>query len=240
MNSATTISRRPIASILCVFGGIVAQTLSSQTIFGSESLAANFFSRELWQALVERLGEWIQDDNSAGMSGDVVKQAILAEIHFFPLFCLWAVIAGIGVTLAARLIRQHHRSTWSDSFTTAGFACGWWWLMGMWELAGLFAFVFNLPFLAQLQLVTPQFWQATALAGWLVQPFTRRSGEGRVVRGEQDKNNAAVLPSDSPLAPRPSPLFSTFVSRHSSLKSVIALVVAQSHLSLHLYRQTAG
>ncbi len=224
MNSATTISRRLIASILCVFGGIVAQTLSSQTILGSESLAANFFSRELWQAQVKRLGEWIQNDNSAGMSGDVIQQAILAEVHFFPLFCVWSVIAGVGVTLAARLIRQHHRSTWSDSFITAGFACGWWWLMGVWELAGLLAFVFNLPFLAQLQFVTPQFWQAIALAGWLVQPFTRRSGEGRGARDEQDKNNAAVLPPNSPLASRPSPLLSTFVSRHSSLKSVAVLI----------------
>ncbi len=206
MNSSLAIPRRLIGSILCVIGGIVAQTLSSQTILGSESLAANFFSRELWQALVERLGEWIQNDNSAGMSGEVIQQAILAEIHFFPLFCVWSVIAGVGVTLAARLIRQHHRSTWSDSLITAGFACGWWWLMGVWELAGLFAFVFNLPFLAQLQFITPQFWQAIALAGWLVHPF-------------------AVSPSQrvTPSPPQPSGL-STFVSRHSSLKSVAVLI----------------
>lgn len=218
MNSATTISRRLIASILCVFGGIVAQTLSSQTILESAATAANFFSRETWQSMIGLLGGRMSRDDTGGA---------IAEVDFLPLFCLWAAIAAIGATLAAQLIRQYQRSTWGDSLTTAGFACGWWWLMGVWELTRLLAFLIDWESLDQLLVVTPQFWQAAALAGWLVHPFAMsppRRGEGRGARGEQNKDNAAVLPFNSPLAPRHSLLFSTFVSRHSSLKSVAVLI----------------
>ena len=200
MNSSQTISRRLIASILCVLGGIVSQTLSSQTILGIESSATNFFSHDLWQSLVGLLGGRLGRNESGGA---------LAEVDFLPLFGVWTVIAAVGATLAARLIRQHHRSAWSDSFITAGFACGWWWLMGAWELARLAAFVVGWHSLGDLLFVTPQFWQATALAGWLVQPFaTSASPRLRV----------SALPPPAPQS------LTTFVSRHATLKSVIALI----------------
>ncbi len=200
MNSSPTVSRRLIGSILCVFGGIVAQTLSGQTILGSESTAANFFSRELWQSLVGLLGGRIGRDESGGA---------IAEVDFLPLFALWTVIAAVGLALAARLIQQHHRTIWRDSFITAGFACGWWWLMGVWELTRLFAFVVGWPSLGDLLFVTPQFWQATALAGWLVQPFATSASL---------RLRASALPQPAPQS------LSTFVSRHATLKATAALI----------------
>ena len=200
MNSSPTVSRRLIGSILCVFGGIVAQTLSGQTILGSETTAANFFSRKLWRSIVEMLGGQIGRDETGGA---------IAEVDFFSLFGLWTVIAAVGLTLAARLIRQHHRSTWSDSFITAGFACGWWWLMGAWESAHLLAFAFGWQDLEHLLFVTPQFWQATALAGWLVQPFATSASPRLCV---------SALPQTPPAS------LTTFVSRHATLKSVVALI----------------
>lgn len=130
----------------------------------------------------------------------------MAEVGFLPLLVLWLCIAGIGWVLAARLVRRHHQSSWQDSLALSGFAFGWWWLMGVWELARLFAFVIGWESLEQILLVTPQFWQATALAGWLVHPF-------------------AISPRH-PFTPTPPQTtnFSTFVSRHSSLKSVVVLI----------------
>ena len=200
MNSSPTVSRRLIGSILCVFGGIVAQTLSGQTILGSESTAANFFSRDLWQSLVGLLGGRIGRDETGG---------VIAEFDFLPLFALWTVIAAVGLALAARLIQQHHRTIWRDSFITAGFACGWWWLMGVWELTRLFAFVVGWPSLGDLLFVTPQFWQATALAGWLVQPFATSASL---------RLRASALPQPAPQS------LSTFVSRHATLKATAALI----------------
>ncbi len=202
MNSSLTVSRRLTVSILCVFGGIAAQALSWQTILTFDTTATCFLSRELWQSIVEFLG--------GRMS--ISDGVIVGEVDFLPLFGLWSLAAGISWSLAARLIRQHHRSTWNDSFATSGFAFGWWWLIGAWELVGILAFFFGWPSLVQLLRITPQFWQATALAGWLVHLFavSRR-------RGEQHRDNASGLPSNSPL-------FATFVSRHSSLKSVTVLI----------------
>ncbi len=195
--SSPTISRRLTGSILCVVGGVVAQTLSSQTILGSPVTATQFVSGELWQAIIVLLGGRMGREESGGA---------MAEVSFLPLFAVWTTVAGFGATLAARLIRQHQGSSLSNSFTTAGFACGWWGLMGAWELLRIFAFLVGWTSLDQLLFVTPQFWQATALAGWLVQSFT-------------------VSPPH-PVTPSPSQAtnFSTFVSRHSSLKSVAVLI----------------
>jgi len=197
MNSSPTVSRRLIGSILCVIGGVVAQTLSSQTILSSSFTATAFGSGELWQSLVTLLGGRMGRDESGGS---------VAEVDFLPLFGLWSVIAGISAALAARLIRQYHGSTWSDSLTTAGFALGWWCLAGTWELLRLFAFLIGWESLEQLLLVTPQFWQAIALSGWLVQSLTLPPPH---------------LATPSSLQPTSQ---TTIVSRYSSLKSVAVLI----------------
>ena len=220
MTARSTVPPRLVWSSLIFLGGAVAQALSSQTILTSQLTATSFVSGELWQGVVEFLGGQLRHDPSG---------IATAEVGFLPLLAVWLLIAGVGWLLAARLIRRHHQSSWQDSLALSGFALGWWWLMGVWELALLLAFAIGWESLEQLLLVTPQFWQAMALAGWLVHPFAvspRRSGEWGVGSGEQghNQNNAAVQPSHSPLPTPHSPLFSTFVSRHSSLKSVAVLI----------------
>jgi uncharacterized membrane protein len=84
---------------------------------------------------------------------------------------LWLLAAGLSWPVAALLARRNRRSNWSDSIATAGFAFGWWWLMGAWELLRIVAFGIGWKSLADLLLVAPQLWQATALAGWLAQSF---------------------------------------------------------------------
>lgn len=191
-----------------MIGGILAQTLSGQTILGSESLVANFLSPDLWTIVVGLLGGRIGRDSA----GDT-----LAEVDFLPLLLWWSVIAAIGAALAARRIRQRQQTSWGDALMSVGFACGWWWLMGVWELARLSAFVIGWESVEQFLLATPQFFQATALAGWLVQPFAFRCGEQRVESGEQHQNHSATQTSHSAL-------LSILVSRRSALKSVTALI----------------
>ncbi len=198
MNSPSADPRRLLWSSLCVLGGVAAQALSSQTILASEATVTCFFSRELWQTLVGRLG---------GRMGFVPDGGMVAELGFLPLFGVWLLAAGVSWGLAARLIRQHHQSTWSDSLATAGFACGWWWLMGLWELTRLLAFVVGWQSLDQLLFVTPQFWQAMALAGWLVHPFCMSPSHPRP---------ASSVPTTASLT--------TFVSRQASFKSVLVLI----------------
>ena len=96
---------------------------------------------------------------------------VIADVDLLPLCGLWLLAAGLSWPLAAQLARRHTGRSWSDSFATAGFAFGWWWLMGAWELIRILAFGIGWESLADLLLVTPQFWQATALAGWLAQTF---------------------------------------------------------------------
>ena len=209
MTSHTPDSQHLVWPTLIVLGGAAAQALSSQSILATDATATCFFSRELWHALVGFLGgEFGRDPSGVAM----------AEVGFVPLFLRWLVIAGISCPLAASLLRRQSQQTWQDSLAVAGFACGWWWLMGAWELTRLLAFVIGWESLDQLLLVTPQFWQATALAGWLVHPFafaSRRSCELLVASGEQDrnKNKTAVLPSNSPLA-----------THNSSLKPLALLI----------------
>ena len=190
MTARSTVPPRLLWSSLTVVGGVTAQALSSQTILASEVTASWFGSGELWQVLVSFLGGQFRRDQSG---------ATIAEVGFLPLFAVWLLIAGVGWALAARRLRRHHQSTWQDSLAPSGFALGWWWLMGIWELARLTAFVAGWESLEQLLLVTPQYWQATALAGWLVQSFT--------------------------VSPPQATNFSTFVSRHASLRSVVVLIV---------------
>ena len=188
MKSSTQVSGRLLSSALIVLGGVVAQALSGQTILGSATTSICFLSGELWQSLVGVLG---------GRMGHDERGRGVADVDFLPLFGLWLLAAGLSWLLATLLVRRNEQTSWSDSFATSGFAFGWWWLMGAWELARLLAFEIGSESLDHLLLVSPQFWQATALAGWLAQWFA--------------SSPPRLLPSSPP-------------TRHSSLQSLAALI----------------
>ena len=190
MKSSTQVSGRLLSSSLVVLGGVVAQALSGQTILASATTSICFLSSELWQLVVGFLG---------GRIGHDERGRVIAEVDFLPLFCLWLLVAGLSWLLATLLVRRNAPASWSDSFATAGFAFGWWWLMGAWELIRILAFAIGWESLADLLLVTPQFWQATALAGWLAQSFG--------------------FSPPPPLSPSPPP-----VSNSSAFKTLAALI----------------
>jgi uncharacterized membrane protein len=198
MNSAASVSRRLVWSSLIVLGGIIAQALSGQTILATLDTAGCFLSSELWQTLVGLLGGRILRDE---------RGTVIAEVDFLPLLGAWLLVACLSWLLAARLVRRNTQASWSDSLATAGFACGWWWLMGLWELTRLVAVGFGWESLDQLLLATPQFWQATALAGWIVLPFTLSPSH-------------PLTPASSP----PTPNLTNFISRHATTKSVLVLI----------------
>ena len=122
---------------------------------------------------------------------------VIADVDLLPLVGLWLLAAGLSWPLATLLVRRNTQTSWSDSFANAGFAFGWWWLMGVWELIRILAFGIGWESLADLLLVTPQFWQVTALAGWLVHAFA--------------SSPPPLLPSSPP-------------THHSSFKALAALI----------------
>lgn len=188
MNSSAQVSGRSLWSWLIVLGGVVAQALSGQSILSSASTSSCFLSGELWQSIVGFLG---------GRMGHDDQGRVIADVDLFPLVGLWLLAAGLSWPIAALLVRRNTQTSWSDSFETAGFAFGWWWLMGAWELIRILAFGLGWESLADLLLVTPQFWQATALAGWLAHSFAF---------------SPPPLPNSSP------------PTCHSSLKALAALI----------------
>lgn len=147
-------------AVLCVLGGIVAQAMSWQSLLSAEGTATTLVSPGLWQSLVATSGGRVSQDNAGGW---------IAEVDFLPLLLAWSAFAGLSGLVSAQLIRRATRGSWSDSLTAAGFAFGWWWLMGAWELTRLLAFSMGLETVEQFLLVSPQLWQALALAGWLAQ-----------------------------------------------------------------------
>ncbi len=162
MNSSAQVSGRSLWSWLIVLSGVVAQALSSQSILTSATTSSCFLSGELFQWIVGVLG---------GRLGHDGQGRVIADVDLLPLFGLWLLATGLIWPLATLRVRRSTRGSWSDSFATAGFAFGWWWLMGAWELIRILAFGIGWESLADLLLVTPQFWQTTALAGWLAQTF---------------------------------------------------------------------
>ena len=79
--------------------------------------------------------------------------------------------------------------------------------MGVWELLRIVALGFGWESHANLVLGTPQFWQATALAGWHVHPFCFHSSPPLLLT-----------------SPLPAKNLSAFITRHSSLKAVAVLI----------------
>ena len=155
--------RRIALGGVCVCGGVASQALASQTILGSQTTATTMFSPGLWQVVVNSLGGRIATDQAGGAIG---------EVDFLPLFAVWLMIAGTSGLIAARLVRCDQSIGWAGALASSSLACGWWWLMGVWELSRLLAFAACWQSLETFLLVTPQMWQAAALAGWLAQLFT--------------------------------------------------------------------
>jgi uncharacterized membrane protein len=196
MKSSAQVSGRFLGSSLVVIGGVVSQAVSGQTILASVATSSSFFSGELWQAIVGALG---------GQMGRDERGRAIAEVDLWPLFGGWLLAAGLGWLLSAWLVRRNTQSSLSDSLATAGMAFGWWWVMGAWELIRIITFGIGWESLADLLLVTPQFWQATALAGWLAQTFVVAS--------------PALFRTSSPVSN-----FSGIDTSRSDLKGVVVLI----------------
>jgi uncharacterized membrane protein len=82
---------------------------------------------------------------------------------------MWSVLAVASGIVWGQFVRRGAQASWSASLTSVGFAFGWWWVMGAWELVRLLAFAWGMPSVEQFLLVSPQLWQAIAWAGWLAQ-----------------------------------------------------------------------
>ncbi len=201
-------SRSTLWVALVVLGGVFAQAMSWQSLLSAEATASALMSAGTWQSLVATLGGRVVQSNV----GDWI-----ADVDFLPLLLVWSLCAGASGLLLAQLIRRATQASWSDSLTTAGFAFGWWWVMGAWELLRLLAFSIGLESVEQFLLVSPQLWQALALAGWLAQTLAAMSSSA---------NGAASAPWSSVelaggLMPSCSP---EEMSRNSSWKVLIALI----------------
>jgi len=159
-------SRSLLWAVLCVLGSLIAQAMSWQSLLSAEVTATAMMSPGTWRALVVTLGGRVAQGNSGEW---------IADVDFLPLLLMWSMFAAVSGFVAALLIRRNTPGNWSDSLARVGFAFGWWWVMGAWELFRLLAFLLRLESVEQFLLVSPQLWQAFALAGWLAQMLAARS-----------------------------------------------------------------
>ncbi|MCX7418645.1 MAG: DUF2079 domain-containing protein [Planctomycetia bacterium] len=164
-------SRSLLWATLVVLGGVIAQAMSSQSLLSAEVTATALMSPGTWRALVVVLGGRVAQGNSGEW---------IADVDFLPLLLMWSMFAAVSGVVAALLIRRKTPGSWSNVLTSVGFAFGWWWVMGAWELLRLLAFSLRLESIEQFLLVSPQLWQAFALAGWLAQMLAARSSPSGV------------------------------------------------------------
>lgn len=205
-------SRSLLWATLVVVGGVIVQAMSSQSLLSAEVTATALMSPETWQALVMTLGARV----AQGSSGEWI-----ADIDFLPLLLIWLMFAATSGVAAVLMIRRTAQGSWSDSLTSVGFAFGWWWVMGAWELFRLLAFSLGMESVEQFLLVSPQLWQAFALAGWLAQMLAVMSSSA---------NGAASAPWSNVeitggLTPPRSPEQSTSDSSWKWLLGLIAVYV---------------
>ena len=164
-------SRSLLWATLIVLGGVIAQAMSSQSLLSAEVTATAWMSPGTWRALVVMLGGRVAQGNSGEW---------IADVDFLPLLLMWSMFAATTGVVAVLLIRRATQGSWGDSLTSVGFAFGWWWVMGAWELFRLLAFSLGMESVEQFLLVSPQLWQAFALAGWLAQMLAARSSPSGV------------------------------------------------------------
>ena len=164
-------SRSLLWATLIVLGGVIAQAMSSQSLLSAEVTATALMSPGTWRALVVMLGGRVAQGNSGEW---------IADVDFLPLLLMWSMFAATTGVVAVLLIRRATQGSWGDSLTSVGFAFGWWWVMGAWELFRLLAFSLGMESVEQFLLVSPQLWQAFALAGWLAQMLAASSSPSGV------------------------------------------------------------
>ena len=154
---------RLLGTITVVLAGTFLAATYFQTVFASRQLASNFVSPTTWRSLT-------QNSDSSGLA---VGAASYSREDYANL-PIWFSLLPCGVVSilcwfagSLWLVLRHGR-TWSDALVTWGWY-GWlWWIaLDVWEWFWLVAGASGFSALADLLSVTPQFWLAGCLAGFM-------------------------------------------------------------------------
>lgn len=174
-----------IAAAVVVLLGTILTAVFVQSVLSDAALSGQFVSRSTWAAVSAKLSAAKPD-----------LQNGTAVVAFFP---IWLALLGVSAIalLAAVFAKRVQRRT--PNFEIVGrFAFrGWlWWLLpGAWEVLRITAGLSGSAFLSGLVFVTPVFWIAVALAGWLAEgltclTFVRNEESEQVVLAESGKRKA--------------------------------------------------
>ena len=165
MSSAPTqpLSSRLLGTAVVVALGTLLTATYFQTCFSSRQLGANFVSPSTWYALTRSATSTTsvpQDPHfvSLPMSFTLVPCAIVSMV---------AWLAGSAGLVILR------RMNWREAVVRWGwYGWLWWCLVDLWEWMWILAGATGLSSLTAILSVTPQFWLAGCLAGWMTTWFT--------------------------------------------------------------------
>ena len=148
--------------MIVILGTFLATTFF-QTCFSSRQLASNFVSPATWHGLA---------------SGTASKANVASDSQFIDLGFAYTLVPCATVSVLTWLggaiwLSLSRRMTWTEAVIQWGwYGWLWWCLTDLWEWLWIFMGAMAPPGIVALMSVTPQFWLAGCLAGWMTTGLT--------------------------------------------------------------------
>ncbi len=170
-------STRLIGTFALVACGVLLASTCFQTWLTSRLLATNFISPATWFALAGSVAPSKMTNSDA----DLID--LPAWLTFVPCFVV-AAVTWLGGTI---WLVMRRKMLWSEALIQWGwYGWVWWCLIDLWEWLWIAAGTVGLTSLSGLLSVTPQFWLAGCLAGWMTTWLTLDAA-GQSVQGAEAK-----------------------------------------------------
>jgi uncharacterized membrane protein len=156
--TSNSISSRVLGTLALVAVGTLSASTCIQTWLSSRELASNFISHSTWFTLA----------NSLPQSRMVNAEQNLINIPLWVILVPCGIVGAITWLAGAIWLVLRRKWTWSEAVIQWGWY-GWlcWCAVDLWEWLWIAAGTVGLTSVAGLMSVTPQFWLAGCLAGWM-------------------------------------------------------------------------
>ena len=155
---SNSILTRLLGTLVLVAFGILLASTCMQTWLSSRLLASNFISPSTWFNLASSLPR-------SGMS---TANPELINLPLWLTLIPCTFVAAVTWLAGTTWLVMRRNMTWAEALIQWGwYGWVWWCLVDLWEWLWIAAGTVGLSSLAGLLSVTPQFWLAGCLAGWM-------------------------------------------------------------------------
>ncbi len=163
--SQSVLGRLAGTAVLVALGTLLTATYF-QTALSSRQLALNFVSPQTWFAIAQR--------SPAPLAGQTVPEFVNHPYTFSLIPC--AVVAVLTWLCGGFALAQRLGLNWTEGLIRWGWWGWFWWcLVDVWEWVWIVAGGAGLESLIGILSVTPQFWFAGCMAGWMTTWLTLSS-----------------------------------------------------------------